>query len=170
MPTEFWKGTNWQQESSPQVNIDAQESDCWPVDDNSISGAKDQLAEGLHPIVALGARTVADGRPLNPTGVVVSYQGTGGGTGTDRVLVNIAKGYAVRNYVANIKEYDDIVYEICRIIYEHAEEFALYHVAGKMFNKEKMGLMAYYDPAGYHPGAVRFYKEHNIEMGELVFD
>lgn len=105
MTTEFWSGTNWQQASEPQINIDAQESDCWPVDDNSESGAKDQLAPGLHPVIALGGRTAADGRPLNMTGVVVSYEGTGSGTSTDRVVVNIADGYVVRNYVANVLTY-----------------------------------------------------------------
>jgi len=105
MTTEFWSGTNWQQASEPQTNISVQESDCWPVDDNSESGTKDELAPGLHPIIAIGGRTAADGRPLNMTGVVVSYAGTGSGTSTDRVVVNIADGYVVRNYVANVLTY-----------------------------------------------------------------
>ena len=105
MTAEFWSGTNWEQASEPQTNIDAQESDCWPVDNNSGSGTKDQLAPGLHPVIALGGRTAADGRPLNMTGVVVSYAGTGSGTSTDRVVVNIADGYVVRNYVANVLTY-----------------------------------------------------------------
>jgi len=105
MTTEFWSGTNWQQASEPQTNIEVQESDCWPVDDNSESGTKDELAPGLHPIIAIGGRTAADGRPLNMTGVVVSYAGTGSGTSTDRVVVNIADGYVVRNYVANVLTY-----------------------------------------------------------------
>ena len=105
MTTEFWSGTNWQQSSEPHTFIDVQESDCWPVDDRSGSGTKDQLAPGLHPVVALGGRTAADGRPLNLTGVVVSYAGTGSGTATDRVVVNIADGTIVRNYVANVLTY-----------------------------------------------------------------
>ena len=103
-PDTFQNGTNWQQSSGPHVIIDALESDCWPVDDNSGSGTKDQLAEGLHPIVALGGRTAADGRPLNMTGVVTSFQ-AGGTTATGRVRVNIADGMVVRQYVANVLTY-----------------------------------------------------------------
>jgi len=105
MPAAFYSGPNWQQSSEPHTIVDVQESDCWPVDDRSISGAKDQLAAGLHPIIAIGGRTAADGRPLNLTGVVVSYYGTGAGTATDRVTVNIADGAIVRQYVANILTY-----------------------------------------------------------------
>lgn len=105
MTAEFWSGTNWQQSSEPHTIIDVQESDCWPVDDRSGSGTKDQLAPGLHPVIAIGGRTAADGRPLNLTGVVVSYEGTGSGTATDRVEVNVADGTVVRNYVANVLTY-----------------------------------------------------------------
>jgi hypothetical protein len=103
-PDTFQNGTNWQQSSGPHVIRDALESDCWPVDDNSGSGTKDQLAEGLHPVIALGGRTAADGRPLNLTGVVTSFQ-AGGTTATGRVRVNIADGMVVRQYVANVLTY-----------------------------------------------------------------
>jgi len=103
-PDTFQNGTNWEQRSGPLVIIDAMESDCWPVADNSGSGTKDALAEGLHPIVALGGRTAADGRPLNFTGVVTSFQ-AGGTTATGRVRVNIADGMIVRQYVANVLTY-----------------------------------------------------------------
>lgn len=106
MPNTFQEGTNWQQSSLPHVIVDVQESDCWPVDDNSGSGTKDELAPGLHPIVAIGGRTAADGRPLNVVGVVVSYAGAGSGTSTDRVEVNIAHGAIVRQYVSNILTYN----------------------------------------------------------------
>jgi hypothetical protein len=105
MPATFWSGTNWEQSSEPYTPISVQESDCWPVDDRSGSGTKDQLAPGLHPVVAIGGRTAADGRPLNLTGVVVTYDGVGSGTATDRVVVNIADGAIVRNYVANVLTY-----------------------------------------------------------------
>jgi len=107
MTATFWSGTNWQQSSEPHTIVDVQESDCWPVDDRSGSGTKDQLAPGLHPVIAIGGRTAADGRPLNFTGVVVSYAGAGSGTATDRVEVNIADGTIVRNYVANVLTYAD---------------------------------------------------------------
>jgi hypothetical protein len=105
MPATFYSGTNWQQSSEPYLPIDVQESDCWPVDDRSGSGTKDKLDEGLHPVIALGGRTAADGRPLNITGVVVSYTGAGTGTATDLVRVNIADGTIVRQYVANVLTY-----------------------------------------------------------------
>jgi hypothetical protein len=105
MPDTFQEGTDWQQSSEPLLVVDVQESDCWPVDDRSGSGTKDQLAEGLHPVIAIGGRTAADGRPLNLTGVVVSCNISTAGTATDRVMVNIADGAIVRQYVANILTY-----------------------------------------------------------------
>jgi hypothetical protein len=105
MPDTFQEGTDWQQSSEPKTIVDVQESDTWPVDDRSGSGTKDQLAPGLHPVVAIGGRTAADGRPLNLTGVVVSYAGTGSGTATDHVEINIADGTIVRQYVANVLTY-----------------------------------------------------------------
>jgi len=105
MPATFYSGPQWQQSSEPHTFVDVQEFDCWPVGDRSGSGTKDQLAPGLHPIIAIGGRTAADGRPLNVTGVVVSYAGVGSGTATDRVEVNIADGTIVRQYVANVLTY-----------------------------------------------------------------
>jgi hypothetical protein len=105
MPATFYSGTNWQQSSEPHTIVQVQESDCWPVDDRSGSGTKDKLDDGLHPVIALGGRTAADGRPLNITGVVVSYTGLGTGTATDLVRVNIADGTIVRQYVGNVLTY-----------------------------------------------------------------
>jgi len=105
MTTQFYSGSAWQQSSEPHTFIDVQESDCWPVDDRSGSGTKDQLADGLHPVIAIGGRTAADGRPLNLTGVVVSCNISTAGTATDRIVVNIADGTIVRNYVANVLTY-----------------------------------------------------------------
>lgn len=105
MPATFQEGTDWQQSSEPYVLVAVQESDCWPVDDRSGSGTKDQLADGLHPIIAIGGRTAADGRPLNKTGVVVSCNISTAGTATDRIVVNVADGAIVRQYVSNILTY-----------------------------------------------------------------
>ena len=102
----FYQGTDYEQASAPLVNVDVQETSVWPVDDRSVSGTKDTLADDKHPIVAVGGRTAADGRPLNVTGVVISYTGTDdSGTATDRVVINIADGYIVRQYVSNILTY-----------------------------------------------------------------
>ena len=105
MPATFYGGTNWQQSSEPHTIVDVQESDCWPVDDRSGSGTKDQLDDGLHPVIAIGGQTADDGRPFNLTGVVVSINMSVLGTATDRVEVNIADGAIVRNYVANVLTY-----------------------------------------------------------------
>jgi hypothetical protein len=104
-PTTF-KAHPWQQSSEPFLSVDCQEQDCWPVDNRSESGTKDQLEPGLHPVVAIGSRTAGEGRPLNKVGVVVSYAGTGTGTATDRVEVNIAEGTIVRQWVSNILTYN----------------------------------------------------------------
>ena len=101
----FYSGSAWQQSSEPHTFVSVQEADCWPVDDRSGSGTKDQLADGLHPVVAIGGRTAADGRPFNLTGVVVSCNISTAGTATDRIVVNIADGTIVRNYVANVLTY-----------------------------------------------------------------
>ena len=108
MPATFQSGTDWQQSSGPHVIVSVQESDCWPVDDRSGSGTKDQLDEGLHPVIAIGDRA-APTRPLNVTGVVVSMNMSVLGTATDRVQVNIAHGFVVRQYVANVLTYAQAV-------------------------------------------------------------
>lgn len=103
MSAEFY-GHGYQCSSEPLNIIDALESDIWPVADNSGSGTKDAIGDGLHPVVALGGRTAADGRPLNLTGVVISF--TAGLTiATGRVRINIADGACVVNYVANVLTY-----------------------------------------------------------------
>lgn len=105
MPDTFFSGPNWEQSSGPIVNVDVLEANVWPVDDNSGSGVKDELFDGAHPIVAVGGRTAADGRPLNLTGVVMKFDGVGSGTANDRVVLNIASGMIVRQYVANVLTY-----------------------------------------------------------------
>ena len=104
-PATFKEGSDWQQSSDPFDSVEVQESDCWPVDDRSGSGTKDQLDDGLHPVVAVGGRTVADGRPNNVVGVVVSVNLSSLGTATDRVVLNIAQGAIVRQYVNNTLTY-----------------------------------------------------------------
>jgi len=88
--------------------VDIHEANAWPVDDNSQSGAKDALADGLHPVIAIGGRTAADGRPLNVTGVVMKYE-AGATTATGIAVVNIASGMIVRQYVSNILTYSGTV-------------------------------------------------------------
>jgi hypothetical protein len=107
----FTYGPGWQQSSEPTTVVDVHEADVWPVDDNSGSGTKDSLLnaageyDGVHPVVAIGGRTAADGRPLNLTGVVVSVT-PGLTVATSHVRVDVADGKIVRNWVANVLTYD----------------------------------------------------------------
>lgn len=104
MPDEFYSGTNWQDSSGPHVIVQVHESDIWPIADNCEGGAKDALADGLHPVIAIGGRTEDDCRALNLTGVVTSFT-AGLTTATGLARVNIADGMIVRNYVANVVTY-----------------------------------------------------------------
>lgn len=104
MPATFYEGSDWQQSSEPNCYWEVQEADCWPVDDRSESGTKDQLDDGLHPVVAIGTRTDAR-RSLQRTGVVVSVNLSALGTATDRVVVDGADQKIVRQYVSNIATY-----------------------------------------------------------------
>jgi len=99
-PATFTSGSDWQQSSGPEVDRKVHEVDLWPIADNSNSGIKDALEDGLHPVVAIGGRTVADGRPENLTGVVKTYNAD-----VTMAVVNIADGAIVRAYVANILTY-----------------------------------------------------------------
>jgi len=104
MPATFYEGSDWEQSSEPQVFVDVQEGDCWPVDVRSESTTKDQLDAGLHPVVAVGG-LAESGRGSALTGVVVSVNMSVLGTATDRVVLNIADGAIVRQYVSNILTY-----------------------------------------------------------------
>lgn len=105
-PNEFYGADNhdYEQSSNPYVPYPVTEGDLWPVDDRSESGAKDQLADGLHPFVAYG-EYAAPSRPLNLVGVVISCQISAAGTATDRIVINVAHGATYRNYVSNILTY-----------------------------------------------------------------
>ena len=100
----FYDGPSLQQSSEPFLALDVQEGDCWPVDNRSESGTKDQLDEGLHPVVAIGGIAEA-GRGYAIVGVVTSINMSVLGTATDRVELNVAPGAIVRQYVSNILTY-----------------------------------------------------------------
>ena len=104
MPATFYQSPNWEQSSEPFLPVEVQEGDCWPVDVRSESTTKDQLDDGLHPIVAVGG-IAESGRGSALTGVVVSVNLSALGTATDRVVLNIADGAIVRQYVSNILTY-----------------------------------------------------------------
>lgn len=99
MTTAFFSGTDWQQSSGPYTNRYVEKADLWPhgTGGEIDGGNKDVLEAGLHPVLAIGARA---NRPLNMTGVLVEYEDA------NRVLMNVAHGMIVRQYVANISGYN----------------------------------------------------------------
>lgn len=102
----FYSGASYETSSEPQTVVQVHEADCWPVDDNSESGVKDELEDGLHPVVALGPRLSATNeRPLNQVGVIVTVL-EGLTEPVDLVQLDIAYGKIVTNYVSNILTYD----------------------------------------------------------------
>jgi hypothetical protein len=100
MPDDFYSGTNWEQSSGPILPraFDASD-DLWPhgLASEIGGGAKDVLADGLHPVLAIGPKA---SRPKNLTGVVLTYN-----SATDRAIINLADKVIVRNYVANVLTY-----------------------------------------------------------------
>jgi hypothetical protein len=104
MPDEFYSGTDWQQSSGPYCNRYFEEADLWPEGASSEidGGNKDELAPAsstqpeLHPVLAIGAKA---NRPRNLTGVVVRSEDA------NKVLLNVAHCFVVRQYVANITSY-----------------------------------------------------------------
>ena len=117
MPDDFLSGTDWEGSSGPYLERQVALADLWPEGLNSESdgaGDKDILADGLHPVLAIGGQTAADGRQVGQlTGVVVHYRTTG------LVQMNVARGMIVRAYVANVLTYDQraaATFEIAPVI------------------------------------------------------
>lgn len=98
--TEFYFGSDWECSSGPMLvrTFDAS-ADLWPHGTGSEAGGgnKDVLADGLHPVLAIGGKTQ---RPRNVTGVVISYD-----SATDRAVMNLADKVVVKAYVANVLTY-----------------------------------------------------------------
>jgi len=104
MPDTFRTGTDWEQSSGPLIPLNVHEKDVWPIADNSRSGTKDALDPGHHPVVAIGERTAAFRGQLL-TGVVYSVLENSINGDYDFIVVNIAPGMIIRDYVANILTY-----------------------------------------------------------------
>ena len=100
----FYSGASYESSSEPQTVVQVHEADVWPVHDNSGSTTKDQVDNGLHPVVAVGGRTTADGRPTNLVGVVITVL-EGLTEPVDVIQLDVAKGKIVKNYVSNILTY-----------------------------------------------------------------
>ena len=103
--TEFYGDSDWEQSSGPMLTRKFHEADLWPVGAGSEVGGgdKDELDDGLHPVVAIGSSGGKwdIGCRHNLTGVVVSYNAA-----TTIAELNMADKAIVRAYVANINFYD----------------------------------------------------------------
>ncbi len=101
MTAEFRQGTDWQGSSGPMITRNVQSDDCYP---HSTQGpaAKDVLADGLHPILAIGNDAVLEGRDHDQAvGVMVTYN-----VDILRGVFNVAPRWIGRNYnVANVLTY-----------------------------------------------------------------
>ncbi len=57
---------------------------------------------------------------------------------------------------------EDLVYKIVKAVYEHPEEKNAIHPLAKMYTIENAFRGANGVPVGYHPGAIKYYKEKGI--------
>lgn len=60
---------------------------------------------------------------------------------------------------------EDIVKELCTIIYDHIEEFGKYHATGKFMRHEALPA-ASCSKDWYHPEAIRFYESKGLKFSE----
>ena len=100
---EFYNDPDWEGSSGPIVSRTADASeDLWPNGTGAMGeidgGDKDVLADGLHPVLAVGPKAQ---RPRNLTGVVITYQSV-----NDRAVMNLADKVIVRQFVSNILTYN----------------------------------------------------------------
>ena len=78
---------------------------------------------------------------------------------------SVNKAYML--WSADIALPDEVTYEICRVVYEHSDEFGKYHISGKAISRETMSKSESSDPKWVHPGALKFYREKNLKLGEI---
>jgi TRAP transporter TAXI family solute receptor len=71
---------------------------------------------------------------------------------------------AASGWAADKEMPDDVVYEICRIIYENADIFQEYDRSLAVISQE---TMAYWDvpEADMHPGALQLFEDYGVDLG-----
>lgn len=103
--TTLYQDTNWQGSSEPFLPVNLIPGDVWPHSTNGPAG-KDALANGKHPVQAIGGRTAAAGRAAtSPVGVMVTYTADAVTAGNSRAVLNVAPGTIVKQYFANVTGY-----------------------------------------------------------------
>jgi len=60
---------------------------------------------------------------------------------------------------------NDIVREICNILYEHADEFRSYHASGRGITQKTLAEVAVSE-IQFHPAAAKYYKEKGIKFAK----
>ncbi|MDP2643539.1 MAG: TAXI family TRAP transporter solute-binding subunit [Desulfobacterales bacterium] len=71
---------------------------------------------------------------------------------------------------ADVEMPDDVVYEICRVVYENYQEFGRFHITGKAISRETMSKSESSDPKYVHPGALKLYREKELALGPIKLD
>lgn len=72
----------------------------------------------------------------------------------------------VMGWAADKEMPDDVVYEICRIIYENSDKFVDYSPSLAFVTKETMADWGLPE-ADMHPGALQFYEDKGMELGSF---
>jgi len=94
---------------------------------------------------------------------IVSFTVPAGSLGKKQPNIHYSWGF--QNGLWAAPELDDkIVYEVCRIMSEHAKEFVKYHAAGRAITFDA-GAKFQIPAKDYHPGAVKYYKEKGFQIG-----
>ena len=60
---------------------------------------------------------------------------------------------------------DDLVSEICAIMYDHAKEFMTYHASGRGISQKSLSSVAV-STGDFHPAAARFYQSKGLKVGQ----
>jgi TRAP transporter TAXI family solute receptor len=60
---------------------------------------------------------------------------------------------------------NDVINEICSIMYDHAEEFVSYHASGRAISPKSLSSVAV-PPGDFHPAAKRFYESKGLKVGQ----
>ena len=60
---------------------------------------------------------------------------------------------------------DEVVYEICAILYDHANEFVTYHASGRGITRKTLPDVAVPE-VDFHPAAAKFYREKGLKVGQ----
>jgi TRAP transporter TAXI family solute receptor len=99
---------------------------------------------------------------LVPAGLV--YVPAGSLKGQTKEQIGISKSLC---FVCDLDVPDEVVTEIARLVYEHADEFVKYVPVGKIMSKETMCAIGR-PVEEFHPAMGKFIQEHGIRTNQLL--